>query len=249
MKKANCLLAILLIFALMPSMAQTTEPTQPTQIKYEPEWYVGGGGNVLSTFVLHNQFYGEHALLGEFTLGYAGNVNVGYDFSKHWGFKMEVGYSTMGQKFSGTQYTEPATLDLKLSYIMIPLLVKFRVGGEKAKFYAMGGGGVGLLMSANAEYKRNGVPPEAFDNPTWGKIELAQKDIKERLNKAGGFMRVDAGVEITPTKHFMIDIGLTTSFFITDLNQHDYRMTNEDGNYLIAHNMYGGLNIGLNYRW
>ena len=185
----------------------------------------------------------------KFTPSYAVNLNAGFDFSEHWGFKMELGYAALGQKYSDNQYDQPANRTIHLNYFLLPVMLKYRVGSEKAKFYLMAGPQLGMLLSATQIYQRNGVDAPVFNNPTHGQIDVSKKEIKDRYTGAAGFVRVDLGVEITPSKHFMIDIGLTSAYSITDLNSLDWRFNDISGSYQISHNFYAGLNLGFNYRF
>jgi hypothetical protein len=239
MKKSYFLTISLLILLVIPSVAQN----------YKTEWYFGAGGNFNSTWIIRQSTYGEPELKYKFTPSYAGNVNLGLDFSNYWGFKMELGYALLGQKYDDLQYDQPTTRTIKLSYFLLPVMFKYRVGGEKAKFYVMAGPQFGILLSANQEYKRNGVDAPAFSNPEVGLIDVSKKDIKERYTHAAFFMRLDVGVELTPSKHFMIDIGITSAYSVTDLNDDSWRFHDFSGGYQISHNFYAGLNLGINYRF
>lgn len=239
MKKNFFLTISLLILVVIPSLAQN----------YTTEWYVGAGGNFNSTWIIRQNTYGEPEMKYKFTPSYAANVNLGLDFSTHWGFKMELGYALLGQKYDDLQYTLPTTRSIKLTYFLLPVMVKYRVGGEKAKFYLMAGPQLGVLLSANQEYKRNGLDAPVFINPDVGLIDVSKKEIKDRYTEAALFIRMDFGVELTPSKHFMIDIGITSAYSVTDLNAYSWRFRDVTGGYQISHNFYAGLNLGFNYRF
>jgi hypothetical protein len=160
---------------------------------------------------------------------------------------MELGYTLLGQKYKDTQYGLPANRTIDLNYFLLPVMLKFRAGGEKTKFYAMAGPELGLLLSASQVYQRNGVDAPVFNNPQAGPIDVSQKSITNRYTKAAGDIRLDLGVELTPSKHFMIDIGLSSAYSITDLNAPSWRLLNDTGHYNISHDFYVGLNLGLNY--
>jgi len=240
MKKSLFLTFSLLILVVLPSLAQP---------KYGTQWYIGAGGNFNATWIIRQNTYGEPELKYQFTPSYAGNLNLGFDFSEHWGFKMELGYAKMGQKYKDTQYELPVERTVKLNYFLLPIMVKYRVGGEKAKFYVMAGPQLGVLLSATQVYLRNGTDAPIYNNPIVGPIDVSKKEIKDRYTSMAGFARMDIGVEITPTKHFMIDIGITSAFSITDLNAPGWRMIDHDGTYQISHDFYAGLNLGFNYRF
>jgi hypothetical protein len=238
MKKNFFLTLSLLIFVVISSLAQKHDTCT---------WYIGGGGNFNSTWIVHQNTYGEPLMKYQFTPSYAVNANIGLDFSPHWGVKMELGYTLLGQKYKDTQYGLPANRTIDLNYFLLPVMLKFRAGGEKTKFYAMAGPELGLLLSASQVYQRNGVDAPVFNNPQAGPIDVSQKSITNRYTKAAGDIRLDLGVELTPSKHFMIDIGLSSAYSITDLNAPSWRLLNDTGHYNISHDFYVGLNLGLNY--
>ncbi len=239
MKKGYFLTISLLIFVVISSFAQITSTGA---------WYIGVGGNYNSTWILNQNTYGEPKLNDELTLNLAGNLNIGFDYNEHWGFKMELAYSQLGEKYKGTQYGEPANRTIQLNYFLLPVLLKYRVGSEKVKFYIMAGPQLGLLLSAKQVYQRNGVNAPVY-NSDKGTIDVSQSDIMARNNREAGSARVDIGIELTPSRHFMMDIGLSSSYFITDLNRTSWRFSDVQNTYKISHNFYAGLNLGFNYRF
>ncbi|HTX87420.1 MAG TPA: porin family protein [Bacteroidales bacterium] len=215
-----------------------------SQDEQKSVWYVGIGGNFNVTWILNQNTYGQSFLNSKTTFGYIGNVNIGCEFSDHWGFKFEVGYAQMGQKYEDTRDNEPVKRDITLNYTLLPLLFKYRVGGETAKFYIMAGPQLGILVKAKQSYTVNGEPA-----PEYKGIDVSKEDIMDRCTKAAAFLRLDFGLELTPGKHIGIDIGLSGAYSITDLNQESWRMNDVNGDYKLSHNLYAGLNLGLNYKF
>jgi hypothetical protein len=235
MKKIYVMTAFLLLLLATPVLAQE---------KYQSQWYLGVGGNLNVTWIINQNTYGQSELAYTTTIGWIGNLNLGFDYSEHWGFKMEIGYGRMGQKYDDTRAEASVTRDIKLDYVLIPIMAKFRAGGKTVKFYAMVGPQLGILMKAKQSYLVDGQKAPEFDG-----IDVSKEDIKDRYTKAAAFVRMDLGIEITPGKHFMIDIGLSNAFSITDLNADDWRMPDINNEYQISHNYYAGLNLGFNYKF
>lgn len=242
MKKFYFLTALLLIVAVMPSLAQTNESIQKNT------WYIGAGGNFNSSWIVDQNTYGEPKLNAIFTPGYEGNLNVGVDFSDYLGLKMELGYAFMGQKYNGTQYDSTVSRTIKLNYLLLPVMMKFRTGGKVTKFYLMAGPELEILLSASQSYLREGVDAPSYSPPlNRGTVDVSKKDVTDRYSPVSGCARLDLGIEITPSKHFMMDIGLSNFFSVTDLNRPSYRILQTNGRYWISHDFYSGLNVGLNY--
>jgi hypothetical protein len=242
MKKNYFLTVSLLIFVVISSFAQETDT-----VKFKSVWYIGGGGNFNSSWIVHQNTYGEPLMKYEFTPTFGINANVGVEAFAHWGFKMELGYALLGQKYNEPQYGLPANRTINLNYFLLPVMIKYRVGSEKTKFYAMAGPQLGLLLSASQVYKRNGENAPVYDNSQVGFIDVSKANITDRYTQAAFFIRMDLGVELKPSKHFMIDIGLSTAYSVTDLNGTDWRLLDDHGEYHSSHDFYGGLNLGFNY--
>ncbi len=240
MKKGYFLTIALWMFIVTGSFGQNM---------YPGAWYIGAGASLNSTWIINQNTYGEPRLNDVITLNMAGNINIGFEYARHWGIKAELVFSQLGEQFEGTQYGEPATRTIRLNYFLLPVLLKYRVGSEKVKFYIMAGPQFGMLLSATQVYLRNGVNAPIYESPEKGSIDVSQSNIMDRQNREAGAARLDFGIEITPVRHFMIDIGSTSSFFITDLNCSAWRILEPNTRYKISHNLYTGVNIGLNYKF
>jgi hypothetical protein len=215
------------------------------QKTHDTEWYFGAGGNFNTAWIIRQNTYGEPEMKYKITPTYAANVILGFDYSEHWGLKMELGYAVLGQKYADSQYSLPAKRTITLDYFLLPVLIKYRTGDEMTKFYIMAGPQFGLLLSANQVYTRNGVDAPVFNNPDVGAIDVSKKDIKDRYTQAAGFIRMDLGIELRPSNHFMMDIGLTGAYAVTDLNNAHWRFHDIHGGYQISHDFYAGLNVGF----
>ena len=241
MKKFYSLTALLLIIAVMPSLAQTGG-------SFQNIWYFGAGGNFNSSWIIDQNTYGEPKLNAIFTPGYLVNFNAGVEYNRHFGVKVVLGYALMGQKYNGTQYDSTVSRTIKFSYIVLPIMIKYRTRGKVTKFYAMTGPEVEVLLSASQSYLRDGVDAPPYSPPlNGGTIDVSKKDITNRYATLSGCVRLDLGVEINPSKHFMMDIGLSNFFSITDLNRLSYRILEPNGRYWISHDFYSGINVGFNY--
>ena len=263
MKKIYTLTILLLLLAGLPSLAQTNDPAQiktpqplfqalPSPDLAQPSfsrplWYIGVGGNFNSTWIINQNTYTEPKLTSVFTPGFAGNFNLGLEYSKHFGFKAELGIAFMGQKYTGTQYDLPVSRNIKLNYLVLPLLLKYRTTCGIVKFYLAAGPELGILLSATQTYLRNGVDAPPLESSDHGTIDVSKHDIRDRYNGEDGSARFDFGVELVPFDHFMIVIGESTLFDITDLNKYSWRFVDANGRYGISHDFYTGVNVGFNF--
>ncbi len=119
----------------------------------QKQLYVGASGAFINSWMTNQNNYGlpfemDYAI----KVGGVGNVNIGFDFSKNIGLKIEAGYGVLGQKYKDEYQDTVYTRTIQLNYLQFPLLFKFRSNGEVARFYIMAGPQFNLLMSAKQKY-------------------------------------------------------------------------------------------------
>jgi hypothetical protein len=236
MKKLYSALLALLLLATVPALAQKG-------------LYFGIAGSVQSTWITNQNNYGLPPLDYARTFGGSVNVNIGYDFIKQLGIKIEIGYGQFGQKYTKTIDDSAYTRQVKLNYLMIPVMLKYRTGGAIAKFYVAIGPQFNMLLSANQSYLVDGNTFMDTVKTLSGKpFAIGQSGIKDRFASMDIFARLDFGVDITLIKHLMIEVGIKLGYGLDDLNATDYRLKDNTGNYHASHDLAGGLTIGINYR-
>lgn len=236
MKKLYSALLALLLLTSVPAIAQNG-------------LYFGIAGSVVSTWITNQNNYSHPPLDYVRTFGGSGNLNVGFDFMKQLGVKIEIGYGQFGQKYTKTKTDSAFTRQVKLNYLMIPVMLKYRTSGGLAKFFVAIGPQFNLLLSATQNYLVNGDTFTETEQTVSGKtFVIGQSSIKDRFSSSDIVARMDLGVDFTLIKHIMIEFGLKLGYGLTDLNATDYRLEDNTGKYHASHNAYGGLTLGINYR-
>jgi hypothetical protein len=238
MKKTIFTAIIALFFMAGPVMSQS-------------QLYFGLSGTGLSSVITNQNNYGlPFEMDYTFTMGAGGNVNIGFDFGKHIGLKLEAGWVKLGQKYEDIYNDTVYTRNIKLNYLQIPLMFKFRTGGEVAKFYVMAGPQFNFLLSASQEYLKNAQTwndtiPGNLTIPT----KIGESTITDRFNSLDIMARIDLGVDIVLTQYLFLNGGLTMAFGLTDINATDWQnpVKNPTYEYNPSHNLYGGINFGINY--
>jgi hypothetical protein len=214
----------------------------------QKQLYLGAGFTGMSTWITNENNYGRPSMDYEVTFGGSGNFNIGYDFSKNIGLKMEVGYSRLGQNFKDNVNDTLYSRHLQLNYLQIPLLFKFKTSGQVARFYFLVGPQFGFLLSAKQTYLKNGDPDEMnvkdMKNNTH---KISEETITSRFNSYDIFARIDLGVDITLVKNLVLNAGLSMGYGLTDINATDWQIKDNSGNYNPSHNIYGGVNVGICY--
>ncbi|MCX6276875.1 MAG: porin family protein [Bacteroidetes bacterium] len=212
--------------------------------------YFGLGGSFLSTWTTNQNNYGLPFEMDYVsTFGGNGNLNIGFDFNNNIGLKLEVGYGVLGQKYKDSHEGSDYTRNVSMNYLQIPLLFKFRTSGDIARFYLMAGPQFNMLLSANQKYNKNGIIDTlTIINPiTLQRIKVGEETITDRYTSLDIMGRIDLGVDISLSSRLFLNVGLTMAYGLMDLNATDWRIPDHTYNYNPSHNLYGGINIGLNY--
>jgi hypothetical protein len=236
MKKIYTALVAVLLFACIPAIAQKG-------------LYFGLSGTVQSTWITNQNNYGLPEMDYKMTFGGAGNLNIGYDFTNHLGIKMEIGYEKFGQKYTDSRDSSTFDREIRMNYLTIPIMFKYRVGGPIVKFYLAIGPQFNLLMAAKQTYNKDGLPfmEDVDDTITGSSFKVGNEEIKERFSSSDIYARMDLGLNVMIIKHLMIEAGLKLGYGLMDLNSANYRIKDSSGHYNASHGVFGGITVGINY--
>lgn len=217
------------------------------------EIVIGVGGGVTSVWIVNQSFYGEPEVDYAPKMGYAGSLNLGYNFNKSISVMTELQYSLQGQKYDGkqnmggTNYNVERNIDL--GYLNIPLLFKYAFGSGGTKFRFLAGPQVGLLMNATQEYLRNDKKIGSKATDQNGKLFVTDDDdITDRFEKTDFSLVVDIGADIHLSDLFFITAGIRGNYGLSEINAEPYRIENLEGEYLPSNNLWGGVYIGICYK-
>jgi hypothetical protein len=112
----------------------------------------------------------------------------------------------------------------------------------------MAGPQVNLLLSATQEYYKHG---SIYDEPVpgeWTKpTKIGESTITDRYNSLDVMGRLDLGIDIKLIENLFINVGATMAYGFLDINATDWQINDKSGNYNPSHNLYGGINCGINY--
>jgi hypothetical protein len=215
----------------------------------QKQLYFGLAGTGLGSFITNQNNYGlPFEMDYTLTFGGSGNVNIGFDFNNNIGIKTEIGYAKLGQNYNDTYNDTVYTRKIKLNYLQIPLLFKYRVGSDVVKFYAMAGPQFNILLLASQKYLKNESNFDETVPGNWTKPTLiGESTITDRYNSLDILGRLDAGVDIVLATNLFLNVGFTVAYGFMDINATDWQMNDKTGSYDPSHNIYGGINFGINY--
>jgi hypothetical protein len=217
----------------------------------QKQFYFGLAGTGLSSVITNQNNYGlPFEMDYKMTMGMGGNAIVGFDFSKNIGLKLEIGYAKLGQMYEDTYKDTIYTRNIKLNYLQIPLMFKYRTDGEVARFFVAAGPQFNLLLSASQEYFKHDSVFTHNGVPNWNKpTEIGESSITDRYNSLDIMGRLDFGVDITVAQNLFLNVGVTMAYGFMDINASDYQnpVNNPTYTYHPSHNLYGGINFGISY--
>ena len=220
MKKLKIIFIAASLFAMIPFASQS-------------QFYFGLSGGGLSSVITNQNNYGLPDMDYKVTFGGSGSLVVGYDFTKNIGLNLQIGYQKLGQQYFDDVDDTSYTRNVKLNYLSIPLLFKYKSSGEIVRFYLLAGPQFNYLMSAKQTYYKNDTPSEdEFYNPSleqWEKI--GEETITDRYNSIDIFARADFGVEVTIIKGLFANAGLSMGYGLMDINASDWQVEDASGNY------------------
>jgi hypothetical protein len=205
-----------------------------------------------SVWLLNQNNYGLSEMDYELTSGPAYGGSIGVDYGDHWGVQLEFQYAHMGQNYEdniglqliyGINDVFVVRKEVDLIYGQVPLLVRYRNGGEKANFLAVFGPQVGVRGEATLRYFLDGDSVPFAEIP--GRIydDLSNPDdFFESLDfgLAGG-----AGAEFYAGSSFYF--RLLGRFYVgmSDINAEPTRRAPE---YAATRNASFGLEAGVGFR-
>lgn len=227
--------------------------TFTTKAQKGKEIILGVGGAFTTVWIINQSFYGEPEVDYAPKIGYAGSLNLGYNFTESISVITELQYSLQGQKYDGDQKiggTEYKALrDIDLRYFNIPLFFKYAFGSGGTKFRFMAGPQVGILVEANQDYTRDGVKigPQVPDQ-NGHNFTPYSSDITERYEKTDFSLVLDIGADVHLSDLFYISGGIRGHYGLMEINAAPYQIKNLDGEYTASKNLWGGIYVGINYK-
>jgi hypothetical protein len=239
-------------------------------------FFVGLNGSYNMTIVANQMNYGQKEMdYDGATLNPSFGLTIGYDINGKSQLSVGAGISNGGQKYNDTYGSDNLKKHIKLSYLSIPVLFtqvfsKTDKIEKGTKFFVRIGPQFSFLQSASVEHTVNDhdVTLEIFANYLAGggnflnfnadaihKLVIngepsEDKSLFNSLDIAGV---LGLGIKTYFNSNFSLDIELRGGGSLTDINADAWHLDGfKDGKrsaYGPSRNVFGGLNIGLNYKF
>lgn len=219
-------------------------------------WYIGGFGQLNASYILNQNSYNYPELGYETTIGYGGNLGIGWNFNSELGFQWNAGITKGGQKYAdefkiSKNVWEKNYKDVDLTYFHTGILFRYSpifsrqeyVDDPKLKMVIMVGPQFDFLTKANVVYERGGAEI-GYPLPTPSLDYKAVSNDKELFQKFVVSGVVSLGIDYLVTEKFFLNAALRAEMGFNDINDKFYRR--HDG-YAASRIFNPGLQIGLGF--
>lgn len=183
------------------------------------------------------------------TLKTSYGLDLGYNISDQFGIYTGYWFTNLGQDYEDAYDGSEWERSLALKYNMIPLMVKFN--GNKSKVNFVGGAGILLasLKEAEQEWLRDGnvYSEELFNSIIDQDFNVGEEDVTERFSKSDILIHLEVGARVLFSDRLFMDLTLAMGYGLSDINDEDWRIPNNAGEYELSRNAFGGLKLGLAY--
>ncbi|HRI29597.1 MAG TPA: outer membrane beta-barrel protein [Chitinophagales bacterium] len=174
------------------------------------------------------------------TWGMAYGINAGYNFLNFLGFQTGILFSGQGQKYVGDGSSGFETMQTKLNYAKIPLLLKFNSNPD-AGAYFVGTAGVQLGLLTGAKLITD---DEEVD---FSGIGYEYKDAFTSTDLSAAF---SLGSRFRLTDNLNLGLSLRADYSLGDIQNRDLKVLGipvYDANRATSANLTGGILLEFNY--
>ena len=206
-----------------------------------------------SVWLLNQNNYGLSEMDYKFKGGLTYGGSIGVDYGDHWGVQLDFQYAHMGQDYEdniglqlilGVNDVFTVRKEVDLIYSQVPLMVRYRNGGDKAAFIGLFGPQVGVRGKATLRYFADGdsIPFATLPGGLYPTLSEADEFFQSLdFGLAGG-----AGGEYYFGSTFYARTMFRFYLGLTDINAADTRNAPEYGS---TKNFSMGVEVGFGVRF
>ncbi len=208
--------------------------------------------------------YGQRKM--DFKIPVRPTIGVASTFwiSQRSAFSIDLLFQRMGTRQESTAKRRMFYKDLRLDYIVIPVMYRLTLNSVSGTFaqaarnreprwYLAGGFQPGFLAGANNTYEVNGNRTDFVSfiteggNPNFDQIEQngtpeSDEDLYQTLDLS---LVGAAGVELYIQQGLRVLIEIRGGLSLTDINAKAWRLPDDNGNYYASRNMFLGVNMAV----
>jgi len=237
------------IYSVVCIIALLTSPIFSFGQKSNTSWILTEFG-VNNSWIFNQNMYGNPELPYLATIGYSGEVSYKHFLNKN-GYSVGLGIANLGQKYEGEMSGANAQRKVNLTYLQLPLMGIYNLGGKRQQTWLSVGPQFLFLMAARQDFNRTGE--KLIPN-----TELMSQGV---VNVKGRYKPVDIMLAFGLTNYFPIKIynvkpyqvsekiiwslSLDGAIGLTDINQKQYQINNMHNKYSGSHNFYVGIRVGF----
>ncbi len=221
--------------------------------------YVGARAGIGLPAIINQNNYGQSELDYNISVKPIGSILLGYNLSDDNEIQLRMAYRGTGQSYTGTAQSTMYDRTIRSSSLNIAVAYRFDLASPEnvvQKIYFLIGPRLGLLLTAEQEFKINGSETDFLTyvldrkNPNESKIVALGEpaDHKDFFTSYDLGMFGGVGFENSINDQLYWNIEMIGSIGITDINSLNWKLPNrEESLYESSYNIIGGLNVGITY--
>lgn len=235
MKKIiTCAFLVLLLTRSLFSIAQR-----------ENSSWISASFGLNSSWILNQNAYGNQEL--EYSPKFCFSGGASYKYYLHgYGYSLGLGIGNLGENYAGEMAGAEATRKVNLTYVMLPIMGMYDLGGYPQHKWLSFGPQFMYLLSAQQTFTRLSGG-RSIANPEM--MMLGNTDVIKRFNPVDVMLAFDISniYELQVSDKIRSLLSFYGAVGLTDINRKDYRMPNIHMVYGGSHNLYIGIHVGIMY--
>ena len=203
-----------------------------------------------NTWILNQNMYGNPELPYTATIGFMGELSYQH-FLNEYGYSIGLGIADLGQNYEGEMAGANAKRKLNLTYLELPVLGLYNLGGKRQQIWLSAGPQLMFLLAAKQDFSRTGervIPdPELLSQGSVNVINRFKPvDVMLAFGLTNFFpIKLHDVIPYRTSEKIMWSLSLDGAIGLTDINQKQYQINNTHNEYAGSHNFYLGIRIGI----
>jgi hypothetical protein len=213
--------------------------------------------------IIDNELQNNEHHNHQFMIKPLGGASIGMKFTDNASLMLEGFYSRQGAKFDLTDGNDGGNKigekEIKLDYLVVPLLIKYTSVGETRFAFQIGGQMAFLLSGEETNtFDKSGTIENSYTGGprayTQGKYLLATTDADKETPETGKFNKkdfnvvADIGLERELSESAYISLGLRLAYGFKDIRAEEVQASPYDlDKFTLRYNVTGGLHAGIHW--
>ena len=206
--------------------------------------WVSANMGVNTDWILNQNTYGNPEMAYRSKFNFSGDVSF-KKFTNGYGYSVGIGIGNLGQNYSDKMAGADAKRSLSLTYLQLPVMGMYNLGGYNAQRWLSFGAQFMYLLSAKQVFNRS--EGRSLANPEM--LLLGNTDVITRFKPYDMMLRFEFTniYPIAASNKIKTLVSFNGAYGLIDINNKEYRIPNAHNVYAGSHNFYLGIHVGIMY--